>query len=71
MSTIWRSLFTKHLFATNVLATGGLLALGDGITQNLEIVFNRGLTEDGKEKEEQKYDWSRTGKTCVKSQTLR
>ena len=35
----------KHLFVTNVVTTGGLLAAGDAITQNLEIAMDKEGTQ--------------------------
>ncbi|XP_048762316.1 mpv17-like protein 2 isoform X2 [Ostrea edulis] len=51
-SKLKRAIITEHLLLTNVLTTGGLMGLGDVITQNLEIRMDK----EGK----QKYSLQRT-----------
>nr|XP_022318927.1 mpv17-like protein 2 [Crassostrea virginica] len=51
-SAVRQNIMQKHLFVTNVVTTGGLLAAGDAITQNLEIAMNKEGT--------QKYSLQRT-----------
>ncbi|XP_060082513.1 mpv17-like protein 2 [Ylistrum balloti] len=61
MSSVLNKLFTKYLFVTNTLATGGLLALGDCITQKMETAYARQQDQDlvpGK----YTHNWGRTGR---------
>ncbi|KAK7100613.1 mpv17-like protein 2 [Littorina saxatilis] len=55
-----QSLFTRHLFLTNVISCGGLLCVGDGIIQNLERFHMKRLTGISKE-----YNYERTGRMLV------
>lgn len=52
-----QTLFTKHLFITNVASCGGLLALGDCIVQNFERAHAK-----RREEPVRPYDFERTGK---------
>ena len=58
-SAVRQNLMQKHLFVTNVVTTGGLLAAGDAITQNLEIAMDKEGT--------QKYSLQRTSEYCIDS----
>eukprot|EP00092_Neocalanus_flemingeri_P098730 GFUD01125902.1.p1 GENE.GFUD01125902.1~~GFUD01125902.1.p1 ORF type:complete len:185 (+),score=47.59 GFUD01125902.1:118-672(+) len=55
--TMFRTAYSKHLLATNIIASGGLLMLGDVIQQNIELY--RGLHRKGT------YDWNRSGKMLL------
>ena len=46
-------LFGKYLLLTNTVSCGGLLAIGDAITQKIEHIGHDPATF--------KYDWPRTG----------
>lgn len=48
------SLFSKYLLLTNTVSCGGLLAIGDAITQKIE--------HSGRDPATFKYDWPRTGR---------
>uniref|UniRef100_A0A0B6YBP3 Mpv17-like protein 2 n=1 Tax=Arion vulgaris TaxID=1028688 RepID=A0A0B6YBP3_9EUPU len=48
-------LFTKHLLATNVVACGTLLGVGDCVVQRINMFSNK----------EQRYDFSRTGRMII------
>lgn len=52
-------LFTKHLFATNVVTCGGLLGVGDACVQGMNI-----FVQKGKDKQVE-YDFKRTGRMVV------
>eukprot|EP00090_Calanus_glacialis_P023396 TRINITY_DN36104_c0_g1_i1.p1 TRINITY_DN36104_c0_g1~~TRINITY_DN36104_c0_g1_i1.p1 ORF type:complete len:184 (-),score=49.99 TRINITY_DN36104_c0_g1_i1:74-625(-) len=57
LQAIFRSAYSKHLLATNIVASGGLLLLGDVIQQNIELY--KGLHTKGS------YDWNRSGKMLL------
>ncbi|KAL8624187.1 hypothetical protein ACOMHN_046273 [Nucella lapillus] len=58
--TLKHSLFTRHLFITNVVASGSLLGLGDCIIQNLETLHIKRKTEVRRP-----YDFHRTGRMFI------
>lgn len=58
--TTVQALFTRHLFVTNVVSCGGLLALGDSIIQNTERRYIK-ITED----RTVGYNFHRTGRMFV------
>ncbi|KAK8727263.1 hypothetical protein OTU49_009790 [Cherax quadricarinatus] len=51
---IWSKLFGRYLWVTNTVSSGGLLAIGDGIQQQIEHVQGISITPG--------YDWGRTGR---------
>ena len=55
--TLFHTAYTKHLLTTNIVASGGLLLLGDVIQQHIELY--RGLHSQGS------YDWDRSGKMLL------
>ncbi|XP_076441272.1 mpv17-like protein 2 [Babylonia areolata] len=57
---VLKSLFTRHLFFTNVVSCGGLLSLGDCIVQNLENLHLKTISGATKP-----YDYRRTGRMFV------
>ncbi|OWF35546.1 mpv17-like protein 2 [Mizuhopecten yessoensis] len=63
MSSVLNKLFTRYLFVTNTLATGGLLALGDCITQTMEKAYARRESGDlDKKVPMTNHNWGRTGR---------
>ena len=57
IKSLFHSAYTNHLLATNILASGGLLFVGDVIQQHLELY--RGLHAQGS------YDWDRSVKMLM------
>jgi len=54
---ILHNAYSKHLLATNIVASGGLLLFGDVIQQQIELY--RGLHLTGS------YDWNRSGRMLL------
>lgn len=51
---LWSGLFGRYLWMTNTISCGGLLAVGDGIQQQIEHARGVSVTHG--------YDWARTGR---------
>ncbi|KAG7154318.1 mpv17-like protein 2 [Homarus americanus] len=51
---VWSKLFGRYLWVTNTVSSGALLAIGDGIQQNVEHTRGVNITPG--------YDWGRTGR---------
>ena len=58
MAKLIKTLFSKHLLATNMLMTNTLLSVGDAVIQTIEI---RNSKDEVTEEFTQKRDWRRTG----------
>ena len=56
IKTVLNRLFSKYLLVTNTLTCGGLLAVGDLVTQKIERLD----IEEGSLKQK-KHNWPRTG----------
>ena len=56
IKTVLNRLFSKYLLVTNTLTCGGLLAIGDVVTQKIERLD----IEEGSLKKK-KHNWPRTG----------
>ncbi|KAK3090139.1 hypothetical protein FSP39_009459 [Pinctada imbricata] len=63
-----KSLFCRHLWITNTVASGSLLGLGDLITQNIEIRYARSKESDKPQKRH--IDWKRAGRMLTVGITL-
>ena len=57
LGRLLHSAYTSHLLATNLLASGGLLCLGDAIQQQLERWGGGGLEE-----RDSHWDWNRSAR---------
>ena len=57
LGRLLHSAYTSHLLATNVLASGGLLCLGDAIQQQLERWGGGGVEE-----RDSHWDWNRSAR---------
>ena len=58
IKTVVNKLFTRYLLVTNTLTCGGLLAVGDVVTQRIEWL-------DVKDASKKKHNWARTGKILM------
>ena len=59
IKTVVNKLFTRYLLVTNTLTCGGLLAVGDVVTQRIEWLD---VEDEGKKK----HNWGRTGTIIIK-----
>lgn len=59
------SLFTKHLFATNVISSGVLMSIGDILSQEFERHHDQKKQNDASIHAGSRYDWNRNAKMFV------